>query len=173
MPCPGTQQRCAGKQTTHGRIDTGGNNAAHKRACLVDDLDIGSSTEVDHNDGRTVQAFRSSSICHAVGAQFGELLLVHVDKVPHGLGGNDKQLNAERAIARLFPIMSKSGNHRGQNGTVDALGINAFGLHQNMQFNSELITGVIYVGSHTPHMNQVLTIVYTEHGLGISHVNRK
>ncbi len=69
--------------------------------------------------------------------------------------------------------MSKSGNHRGQNSTVDALGVNTFGLHQNMQFNSELITGVIYVGSHAPHMNQVLTIVYAEHGLGISHVNRK
>ena len=103
----------------------------------------------------------------------GELFLVHVDKMPHRLSGNNEQLNAKRAIACLFPIVGKGGNHRGQNGAVDALGINAFCSHQNMQFYSKLIAGVVHVGSHAPHMNQMLAIVYTEHGLGISHVNRK
>ena len=42
-----------------------------------------------------------------------------------------------------------------------------------MQLDAQLVGGVVHIGGHAPHMNQALAVVDAQHGLGISHVNRK
>ena len=82
------QTRCCRRKRAGAERQPRRDDAAHKGAVRVDDLDIGRRAQVDHNARRAVDGASRHGIGDAVGADLGRVVVVHghagLKARPHG-----------------------------------------------------------------------------------------
>ena len=109
------QTRCCRRKRAGAERQPRRDDAAHKGAVRVDDLDIGRRAQVDHNARRAVDGTSRHGIGDAVGADLGRVVVVHghagLEARPHG----EHAPRADTGKSRL-PRALERRHHAAQHG---------------------------------------------------------